>query len=464
MPDHIDRILATGRVELLVGDVREKHLGLDPGVLNELAESVTLVIHCAANISLLASLNDTIRDNCLPTLELAKLASGFKNLSRFVYVSTAYVNIFLPAGSVEEKIYETRDAEKQLAEILETGSASASDVEDFPTPYTFAKHLTERLLFLRHPRLALLIFRPTFIGPAISQPFPYYQRDGSVPASTLIEKFMEFGISKQILSHLHGATNILDEIPVDLAANLLLLHCMHGSTGPVHACAQSYIPRTFSQFIADDVAPYTRQVNTRTQSSGRAGTRLRFALRFYPMMSSGKDWHFSNAASRKFANVGGPLGMKLHDHDPEKFFAYRSKVIAEKVRAKAAAKLGANGAPSQKERAKTWARIDDLAYGTLPQVPCAPPASPAPGTKPATSIALLGVTNVGDMSHVFRRYAYPLIKLIDLIGASRKAPDGVLFATRALFGHFDLSVIGLEAKQSSAIPFKLESVKPKLNL
>ncbi|KAJ7245745.1 male sterility protein-domain-containing protein [Mycena rebaudengoi] len=342
MSGHIDRILATGRVELLVGDVREKHLGLDPGVLAELAGSVTLVIHCAANISLMASLNDTIRDNCLPTLELAKLASGFKNLSRFVHVSTAYVNAFLPAGSVEEKIYETRDAEKQLAEILETGSASPT-VEGFPSPYAFAKHLTERLLFLRYPRLALLIFRPTIIGPAISQPFPYYERDGSAPESKIIEKCIEAGISDitQVFpSHLCGGTNILDEIPVDLAANLLLLHCMHGSTGVVHACAQSYILRTFSQ-VVDDIVRHTRQVNASTHS-GRAGTR--FSPLFYAVVAnfSGKDWRFSNAASRQFANVGGPLGMKLHDHDPEKFFTRRSKLIAERVRAKAAAKLGVN--------------------------------------------------------------------------------------------------------------------------
>ncbi|KAJ6523355.1 male sterility protein-domain-containing protein, partial [Mycena capillaripes] len=334
MPGHIDRILATGRVELLVGDVGETNLGLDLGVLAELAGSVTLVIHCAANISLMASLGDTIRDNCLPTLELAKLASGFKNLSRFVHVSTAYVNMFLPTGSVEEKIYETRDAEKQLAEILETGSASPTDVEGFPTPYTFTKHLTERLLLLRHPRLALLIFRPTFIGPAISQPFPYYARDGSAPVSKMIEKGIEIGISKasQIL-HLWDGTNILDEIPVDLAANLLLLHCIHGSTGPVHACAQSYIPRTFSQIIADEIAPHTRQINNRTHS-GPANIPL--ALRFHAIFthSGGRNWHFSNAASRKFADVEGPLGMKLNDHDPEKFFAGRSKVVAEKVRAR----------------------------------------------------------------------------------------------------------------------------------
>ncbi|KAF7359872.1 Fatty acyl-CoA reductase [Mycena venus] len=351
MSGHIDQILASGRVTLLVGDVGEKHLGLDPGILAELAESVTLVIHCAANISLMASLQDTIRDNCLPTLELAQLASGFKNLSRFVYVSTAYVNMFLPAGSVEEKIYETRDAEKQLAEILETGSASPTDVEGFPAPYAFAKHLTERLLLLRHPRLALLIFRPTFIGPAISHPFPYYQRDGSAPISKIMEKCIERGISdvsqifpSHLPSHLSGGTNIVDEIPVDLAANLLLLHCIHGSTGPVHACAQSYIPRTLSQFIADDVASHTRQV-THTRRTDASRADIQFVLLFYTIIANcgGKDWHFSNAASRKFADIGGRLGMKLHDHDPDKFFAGRSKLVAEKVRAKVAAKLGASG-------------------------------------------------------------------------------------------------------------------------
>ncbi|KAF8142424.1 male sterility protein-domain-containing protein [Mycena galopus ATCC 62051] len=342
MPGHIDRILATSRVELLVGDVGEKHLGLDPGVLAELAGSVTLVIHCAANISLMASLNNNIRDNCLATLELAKLASGFKNISRFVHVSTAYVNAFLPAGSVEEKFYETRDAETQLSEILETGS---TDVEGFPAHYHFTKHLTERLLVLRYPQLALLIFRPTIIQPAISQPFPYYERDGSVPTTKFIEKLIKAGISNvsQVWPpNVTDGTNVLDEIPVDLVANLLLLHCMHGSTGVVHACAHSFIPRTMSQLISEDIAPHTRQMNTGTHS-GRADNGLDSPLFAVLGALGGKDWRFSNAASRKFANVGGPLGMKLQDHEPEKFFSGRSKLLAERVHAKAAAKSRANG-------------------------------------------------------------------------------------------------------------------------
>ncbi|KAJ7207617.1 male sterility protein-domain-containing protein [Mycena pura] len=351
MAGHIDAVLATGRVELLVGDVRKKHLGLDPSVLAELAGAVTLVIHCAANISLLASLQDTIRDNCLPTLALAELASGFKHLSRFVYVSTTYVNMFLPGGPVEEKVYETHDAERQLAAILETGSAPPMDVtvelDGFPTPYTFVKHLTERLLLVRHSRLALLVFRPSFLGPAISQPFPYYARDGSAPLSKVIEKFIEFGVRhvEQIVpAHVGGGANVLDEIPVDLAANLLLLHCMHGSTGPVHACAQSYVPRTIAQMVADDVEPHTRQADTRIQKHAArvpaAVGNTGVALRFYAIVADGarKDWHFLNASSRKFAEVGGPLGMKLHGHDPEKYFAGRAKLIAEKVRANAGAR------------------------------------------------------------------------------------------------------------------------------
>ncbi|KAJ7207603.1 male sterility protein-domain-containing protein [Mycena pura] len=347
MAGHIDGILATGRVELLVGDVRKKHLGLDPGVLAELADAVTLVIHCAANISLMSSLHDTIRDNCLPTLALAELASGFKHLSRFVYVSTAYANMFLPGGPVEERIYETHDAERQLAAILETGSEPSMDVEleGFPTPYTFVKHLTERLLLLRHPRLAVLLFRPTFLGPAISQPFPYYARDGSAPVSKMMEKAIEFGIrsvAEIMPAHPGGGAHVLDEIPVDLAANLLLLHCMHGSTGPVHACAQSYVPRTIAQVVADG-EPHTRQVRTRIQKqkySARAGISTAVALRFYAIVThvGRNDWHFSNAASRKFAEVGGPLGMKLHaSHDPEKYFAERAMLMAEKVRANAGA-------------------------------------------------------------------------------------------------------------------------------
>ncbi|KAF7356313.1 hypothetical protein MVEN_00963600 [Mycena venus] len=133
------------------------------------------------------------------------------------------------------------------------------------------------------------------------------------------------------------------------------------------------------------------------------------------------------------------------DADPSKVFWARSREAQRQMfkhaRSPMLLKRAVVSGKTRGERAKAWARIDDAADGTLPPIPRAPPAQSIPGPKPAPSLALLGVTSVGDLSPVFRTEAYPPIKLIDVIGASRKAPGGMLFATRTLFGRFDMSVM-----------------------
>ncbi|KAJ6489005.1 NAD-binding domain 4 protein [Mycena sanguinolenta] len=250
LPGQIEPMLATGRIQLVVGDVTEQNFGLPAAIMSEMADNVTLIIHAAGNISLKASISKTVRNNCLPTLWLAQFGSTFKNLSAFVYISTVSVNSFLPDGVVEEKIYEVGDAEHQLSEILTTGSISSCKLSDFASPYAFGKHLTERLITSRNPSIPLLIVRPSCIGPAISQPYPYYTRHGSCPLSSYIRNYMtspDSGVTRVSAKHAGSGSNIFDEIPVDLVANLTLLHVMRGTTGIVHACSRSYIPRSLSQ-------------------------------------------------------------------------------------------------------------------------------------------------------------------------------------------------------------------------
>ncbi|KAJ7476564.1 hypothetical protein FB451DRAFT_1557407 [Mycena latifolia] len=203
MPHQIDDILGTNKIHFVVGDTTERDFGIDSVVLGEMADS-------------------TVYDNYLPTLELAQLASRFKNLGGFVYISTACANSFLPDGIVEERIYAGSYPEQQLSEILETGSAVQS-LPKFIWPYVFAKHLTERLLLSRSPQLPLFI------------------RPGSSPVATFLRAYMaasDTGVVHVSPRHPAGA-NVPDEIVV---ANLILLHAMHATTGVVHARAQCYVP------------------------------------------------------------------------------------------------------------------------------------------------------------------------------------------------------------------------------
>ncbi|KAJ6566875.1 male sterility protein-domain-containing protein [Mycena capillaripes] len=341
MPHQIEALLATGKIHLVVGDTTQSNCGIDPAVLAEMADTVSIVIHAAGNINLNNALKQTVRDNCVSTLGLAQIASSFKHLRGFIYISSAYANSFLPDGLVEERIYEAGDAETQLSEILEK-DAVPDPALAFLWPYSFAKHLTERLLLSRYPRIPVLIVRPTLIAPAIYEPYPYYGPPGSFPVSTYIRTFMEApdsGVGRVSPRH-PTASNILDEIPVDIVANLILLHAMHGTTGIVHAGAQSYVPRSLAQMLSDILVHFPRehespapQFRPVTDQSVKEGRYARI------WQVAGREWHFSNAASRPFAEIKGPLRIAFDDHDVGKFMSERARLIAEEVIRRRVAKL-----------------------------------------------------------------------------------------------------------------------------
>ncbi|KAJ7471224.1 hypothetical protein B0H11DRAFT_1867837 [Mycena galericulata] len=83
-------------------------------------------------------------------------------------------------------------------------------------------------------------------------------------------------------------------------------------------------------------------------------------------------------------------------------------------------------------RAKAFAKQDDEANGTLPldaRTERLAPA-PAPSSTPP-SIALLGISHLGDVSSTYQTQNYPSIQFVDSVGHSRKAPGGILLFTRS---------------------------------
>ncbi|KAJ7261987.1 male sterility protein-domain-containing protein [Mycena rebaudengoi] len=237
MPFQIDNILEKGNIQFVVGDMTMPNLGIESALLAEIAQRVTIVIHSAGNISLLDPLNFAVQANCLSALELARLASSFMHIVRFVH----------------ERIYDIGDPEAQLREILETGDLASVDVPRFAFTYALAKNLAERLLLTRYPKLPTLIVRPTLIGPALTRPHPFYGPQGSIPVSSFMHQYFthpDSGVYRLEPEHPMDRL-IIDEIPVDLVANLILLHVIHGTAGIVHASAQIFGPRTMAKYEAD---------------------------------------------------------------------------------------------------------------------------------------------------------------------------------------------------------------------
>ncbi|KAJ7262040.1 male sterility protein-domain-containing protein [Mycena rebaudengoi] len=65
MPLQIDNILEKGNIQLVVGDMTSPNLGVEPALLAEMSQRVTVVINVAGNISLVDPLRAIIRDNSL---------------------------------------------------------------------------------------------------------------------------------------------------------------------------------------------------------------------------------------------------------------------------------------------------------------------------------------------------------------------------------------------------------------
>lgn len=327
MPNQHQAILNSGKIVLLEGDITRPNFGIDPKQIMD----ATIVINAAADISFNQSIEEAIEKNCKPPLEIARVASTLPKLISFIQVSTAYCNSFLPDGLVHEKIYPMGDPEEELKTNVNS--------DKFPWSYAYSKHLMEQLLLSRFPNLPILIVRPTIIGTAIYQPYPFYGPIGSTPIESFF-KFFSVNPGNRIFHAAEGSqsgTNIFDEVPVDWVANLILLHCAAATRGIVHAGSESYIPRTLDDMLR------VAQINNVDMEvrfvSDRSIEECPLA-RFYKVAS--RDWRFSNKLSAKFRSVEGPLSISVKGHDLFEFDSHRIQKLNNVInsfRQKSQAKL-----------------------------------------------------------------------------------------------------------------------------
>src|SRR5262249_4685807 len=78
-------------VTVVNGDLRKRNLGLAADVRESLIDSVTEIIHCAADIRFRLPIHEARATNLDGTRRLLALAGQCKRLERFAHVSTVYV-------------------------------------------------------------------------------------------------------------------------------------------------------------------------------------------------------------------------------------------------------------------------------------------------------------------------------------------------------------------------------------
>ena len=253
--EHPEAIRKHATVTVWDGDLTKPQLGLDNDMISQLKESVNIYIHAACSINLRRSLPVIATSIVDPSLELAEIALSSKCLERFLYVSTAYANSHLHhlhqgvETRVSERIYSLRSSggdstDLEFDDLQRCGTTPEYTSHNFPFPYAYAKHLTERLLVKRFQRKdragSLLIVRPSIIGPALQEPFSNYEIRGSAPATNVLAAFIGAPSTKLTFSSRFGdpmTESTLDEVPVDIVVNRILMHLYHQSEGCVHAVA-----------------------------------------------------------------------------------------------------------------------------------------------------------------------------------------------------------------------------------
>ncbi|KAF7588092.1 hypothetical protein BBP40_006191 [Aspergillus hancockii] len=249
----VDKMTNPSLITAIEGDILKPALGLTPNDQITLAASVHVVIHAASSINLQSPLSKMMPIVVDGSERVAILTSGWAHLECFVLVSTATTCFHLYAETdgtvdveVEEKIYPLRvegtSVDDEREEIRAHGTSAAFEAHDFPFPYAYAKHLTERLLkrTLDAANKRLLIVRPSIIGPA--QSFPYYGFCVPMSVPTMVTMCMlsidpsrEVQLSSWFPNPEQQAN--IDEVPVDVVVDRLLVHLAHGSLGIIHAVA-----------------------------------------------------------------------------------------------------------------------------------------------------------------------------------------------------------------------------------
>lgn len=253
---------------MVAGDLKLPRLGLSEDTITELRCSTQVIIHSASSINLRKSLPEVATSIVDPSLALAELSLECPHLERLAYISTAYANThlhMLHSGTdtfVSEQVHPLRSSGGdstifEIEDLHTAGTTPEYQYHNFPFAYAYAKHLTERALlslFAQHGKSdKLLIVRPSIIGPALRDPYPYYEIRGSAPATSWLAAVVTSpSLRIAFCSRFPDPArqSNIDEIPVDVAVNRILMHVSHRTAGVVHAVAGQRGRRSFENMWA----------------------------------------------------------------------------------------------------------------------------------------------------------------------------------------------------------------------
>eukprot|EP00878_Enallax_costatus_P009179 GHUV01009596.1.p1 GENE.GHUV01009596.1~~GHUV01009596.1.p1 ORF type:complete len:597 (+),score=150.72 GHUV01009596.1:329-2119(+) len=230
---------AFSRVEAVEGDLLMPGCGLSDADVARMSHQVTVIIHCAADLTLDARVQDTLRANYCGTRELLSLAAQMPHLTSLVFTSTYYVSNHLPRNSiVKEEIHQLqltlpgsssalshsqfvkclltfprRDADRQAAAVMKQNN--------FSSTYALGKLLTEQLVNdVGLLGVSKVIVRPSLISALQGQPYPGYVSGYAGAPGWMMGYAAGFFPTKSSMAF--ASDYILDIIPADVVAALVI--------------------------------------------------------------------------------------------------------------------------------------------------------------------------------------------------------------------------------------------------
>ena len=199
-----------GRVSAVAADIERDGLGLPRERRDSLAERVSDIVHSAASVSFSLPLEESRQVNVVGTrrlLDFAREAESRGGLTRFAYVSTAYV-----AGTHEGDFREDQ---------LDVG-------QDFRNAYEQSKFEAETLVREEADRLPVQIFRPSIV---VGERGSGWTASFNVLYSPL--KAFARGALRFLPAH---RSSPVDVVPVDYVADAIYAL----ATGPVEDRAETF--------------------------------------------------------------------------------------------------------------------------------------------------------------------------------------------------------------------------------
>nr|XP_054928153.1 putative fatty acyl-CoA reductase CG5065 [Dermacentor andersoni] len=213
---------AFAKVTALAGDLREPNLGL-----------MCAFVRMCVSFMKCFNFREAVELNVLGTRRVLDLCRNMRNLCVFVHVSTAYCNS--DKRDVCEVIYPSPVSAEELIAAAQSANNDATGPKEhclfgLPNTYTLTKRVTESLVLEERGDIPVAIVRPSIVTASIREPLPGWLDNYNGCTGMLV--VVGLGMLQSLLAE---KKYVMDFIPVDVVANMLLCVAWHtAETRPEH--------------------------------------------------------------------------------------------------------------------------------------------------------------------------------------------------------------------------------------